>query len=93
MKNYRLRIIFPDTTPLTYRYVVRKEGRVSYFSAGEIPLSLGDLIISNGGHNAAEARFALEDSQDGEQACKLLQAFLDYQWRTAPNRCPKVEVL
>jgi hypothetical protein len=85
--NYRLRIRFPGST--SRNYITRVDGRVSYLSADETPLALSNLVSSE----AAETRFALEDSFDGTLAAGQLRLVLAKIWVNNPPGQPKVEVL
>jgi hypothetical protein len=75
-KPYRLRVLLPlalgATVPAS-RYITRDaRGIVSYFDGEEKAMGLAELL----GTNAAEARFALTDAVDGNDAMKKLRPML-----------------
>lgn len=53
-RDYQLRV----TQRNVRTYLVRRNGKVSYIGANEVPLALSSLA----GDDAAELRFALEDA-------------------------------
>lgn len=89
--DYRLRIIETNGTNNKPQrtYIVRKDGDISYFSAGETPLALSNLLLSE----AAETRFKLEDAPSGNDAALALRAVLKAMWINNKPLEPKVEVL
>lgn len=68
-KNYRIKV--KDFNG-NLTYLVRKEGKVSYYSKSEVPLALSNLASDN----AAELRFKLEDAYDGSRAVVAVRAIL-----------------
>ena len=72
-------------------YLVRRAGNVdiSYISAEELPLTMSKVF----GTQAAEVRFALEDSEYGGDAVKVIQKVLANKWMKSPELQPIVEEL
>lgn len=85
MKAYRLRIKSPNGG--TTYFVRTANGKTSYMSGSETPLSLANLISDS----AAETRFKLEDALNGSEAARILQLVLSHQWRNNKPLCPEVE--
>jgi len=72
-------------------YLVRRAGTVdiSYISAEEVQLTMSKAF----GIQAAEVRFALEDSEHGGDAVKVVQKVLANKWIKSPELQPTVEEL
>jgi hypothetical protein len=72
-------------------YLVRRAGNIdiNYISADEVPLALSNTF----GYEAAEVRFALEDSENPGDAVKVVRAVLANKWMKNPELQPIVEEL
>jgi hypothetical protein len=72
-------------------YLVRRTGYIdiSYISAEEVPLPLSNTF----GYQAAEVRFALEDSEQSDDAVKVVRKALADKWTKNPELQPIVEEL
>jgi hypothetical protein len=72
-------------------YLVRRAGNIdiSYISAEEVPLKLSNAF----GNQAAEVRFALEDSEHSADAAKVVRKALADKWIRNPELQPIIEEL
>lgn len=87
-RDFRLKIIDPMMGNVSYAY--RHNGNVFYQSASEMPLALSNLV----GAHATEARFALLDAVNGDDAAKSLRAFIRKEFpRADPARLSEVIVI
>jgi hypothetical protein len=88
MKPFRLRVI-DRSGNISYLVRRREKTQIRYFTAGESPLPLSNLV----GNEAAELRFELEDAMDDSSAFKALSERLERQWKKLPEMMPQVEVI
>ena len=72
-------------------YLVRRAGSfdISYISAEEMPLKLSNAF----GNQAAEVRFALEDSEHGAHAANVIRNALANKWIRNPELQPAIDEL
>jgi hypothetical protein len=72
-------------------YLVRRAGNIdiSYISAEEVPLKLSNAF----GNQAAEVRFALEDSEHGAHAVNVVRKALADKWIRNPELQPIIDEL
>jgi hypothetical protein len=87
MKPFRIRLT--DRSGNISYLVRRRENEILYFTAGETPLALTNLV----GNEAAELRFALEDAMDDSSAFKAVSDRLERQWEKHPEMMPQVEMI
>ena len=72
-------------------YLVRRAGNIdiSYISAEEVPLAMSKAF----GNQAAEVRFALEDSEHSADAANVVRKALADKWIRNPELQPIIEEL
>ena len=88
MKPFRLRVT-DRSGNISYLVRRRDKTQIRYFTAGETPLALSNLV----GNEAAELRFVLEDAMDDASAFKAVSDRLERQWKKNPEMMPQVEVI
>ena len=88
MKQFRIRVTDRSGN---ISYLVRHgdKTQIRYFTAGETPLALTNLV----GNEAAELRFALEDATDDSSAFKAVSDLLQRKWKKNPEMMPQLEVI
>ena len=72
-------------------YLVRRAANldINYISAEEVPLPLSNIF----GYQAAEVRFALEDSEHSADAVNVVRKVLANKWIKNPDLQPIVDEL
>jgi len=88
MKQFRIRVT-DRSGNISYLVRHRDKTQIRYFTAGETPLALTNLV----GNEAAELRFALEDATDDSSAFKAVSDLLQRQWKKNPEMMPQLEVI
>jgi hypothetical protein len=88
MKPFRIRVT-DRSGNISYLVRRRDKTQIRYFTAGETPLALTNLV----GNEAAELRFALEDATDDSSAFKAISDLLQRQWKRNPEMIPQLEVI
>jgi hypothetical protein len=88
MKPFRIRVT-DRSGNISYLVRRRDKTQIRYFTAGETPLALSNLV----GNEAAELRFALEDAMDDASALKAVSDRLERQWTKNLEMMPQVELI
>lgn len=88
LKDYRLKVT--DRQLGNVSFLIRENGKVSYFSASETPLALSNLVDSQ----AAELRFKLKDALGAENAAHAVRAALRDAFPHADfDLLPRVQII